>query len=129
MNQSLTVPIQGMTCASCSARLERVLKQVPGVDDASVNLATEAATVSGDVNVEAVRKAVEQAGFKVPETECSLDISGMTCASCSARVEKALAQVPGVLEASINLATEKATVRATQGTGVAALITAVEKAG
>ncbi len=125
----LSLAIQGMTCASCSARLEKVLKQLPGVTDATVNLATETATVSGETDVAAVKQAIEKAGFSVPTESCALDIRGMTCASCSTRVEKALGKVPGVLEASVNLATEQATVKLAQGTAPAALIAAVERAG
>ncbi len=126
---TLSIGIQGMTCASCSARVEKVLKQLPGVTDATVNLATETATVSGEADLAAVKQAIEKAGFSVPTESCTLDISGMTCASCSARVEKALARVPGVLDASVNLATERATVKLAQGTSPAALIAAVERAG
>jgi len=126
---TLSVGIQGMTCASCSARVERVLKQVPGVTDATVNLATETATVSGEADLAAVRQAIEKAGFSVPVEACTLDIGGMTCASCSARVEKVLGKVPGVLDASVNLATEQATLQLAQGTSAAALIAAVERAG
>ncbi|MFN3750708.1 MAG: heavy metal translocating P-type ATPase [Thiobacillus sp.] len=126
---TLSVNIQGMTCASCSTRVEKVLKQLPGVTDATVNLATETATVSGDTDLAAVQQAIERAGFAVPTETLKLDISGMTCASCSARVEKALARVPGVFEASVNLATEQATVKLARGTSAAALIAAVERAG
>jgi Cu+-exporting ATPase len=129
MNPSLSVGIQGMTCASCAARVEKVLKQVPGVADATVNLATETATVAGEADLASVQRAIEKAGFSVPTETQTLDITGMTCASCSARVEKALAKVPGVLEASVNLATEQAAVKVAQGVSAAALIAAVERAG
>ncbi|MHB1187829.1 heavy metal translocating P-type ATPase [Thiobacillus sp.] len=129
MTAPLSVGIQGMTCASCSARVEKVLKQLPGVTDATVNLATETATVSGEVDAAAIQRAIEKAGFSVPTESLVLSITGMTCASCSSRVEKALAKVPGVLEASVNLATEQATVKLTQGTSAAVLIAAVERAG
>ena len=125
----LAVGIEGMTCASCATRVEKVLKQLPGVTDATVNLATETATISGETDMASVQGAVEKAGFSVPTESLTLDISGMTCASCSSRVEKALAKVPGVLEASVNLATEKATVKLVQGGSAAALIAAVERAG
>ena len=126
---TLTVAIQGMTCASCSTRVEKILKQLPGVTDATVNLATETATVSGETDLAQVKQAIERAGFAVPTETLTLDIGGMTCASCSARVEKALARVPGVLEASVNLATEQATVTLARGTSPAAVIAAVERAG
>ncbi len=129
MNPSLSVDIQGMTCASCAARIEKVLRQLPGVTDATVNLATETATVSGETDLTSVQRAIEKAGFSVPTESITLGITGMTCASCSSRVEKALAKVPGVFEASVNLATEQATVKLTQGTSAPALIAAVERAG
>lgn len=129
MPPSLSVGIEGMTCASCSARIEKLLKQLPGVTDATVNLATETATVTGTADLDAVRGAIEKAGFRVPTESCTLDIGGMTCASCSARVEKALGKVPGVLDASVNLATEQATVTLARGTSPATLVAAVERAG
>ncbi|CAG0991671.1 partial Copper-transporting P-type ATPase, partial [Burkholderiales bacterium] len=100
--------IEGMTCASCVARVERSLAAVPGVSEASVNLATESATVHADpsVGLESLRAAVEKAGYGVAEQNVQLNIDGMTCASCVARVEKALKKVPGVLSAEVNLATE-----------------------
>ncbi|MGB9128094.1 MAG: heavy metal-associated domain-containing protein, partial [Thiobacillus sp.] len=112
----LAVGIEGMTCASCATRVEKVLKQLPGVTDATVNLATETATISGATDAASVQRAIEKAGFSVPTESLTLSITGMTCASCSSRVEKALAKVPGVLEASVNLATEQASVKLTQGT-------------
>ncbi|HRK79126.1 MAG TPA: copper ion binding protein, partial [Thiobacillus sp.] len=125
----LAVGIQGMTCASCATRVEKVLKQLPGVTGATVNLATETATITGATDAASVQRAIEQAGFSVPTESLTFDITGMTCASCSARVEKALGKVPGVLDASVNLATEQATVEVAQGTSAAALIAAVERAG
>ncbi|HEY0858737.1 MAG TPA: copper ion binding protein, partial [Albitalea sp.] len=124
--------VEGMTCASCVARVERSLAAVPGVSEATVNLATEAATVRADpsVGLEALRAAVQKAGYGVAEQNVQLRIEGMTCASCVGRVEKALKKVPGVLSAEVNLATESATVRM-MGSAAAAeqLAAAVEKAG
>jgi len=126
-----TFPVEGMTCASCVARVEKALQRVPGVLEANVNLATESATVAAgaDTPREALVKAVEEAGYGVPREEVALGIEGMTCASCVGRVEKALHAVPGVLNASVNLATERAQVQTTGGVPVDALLTAVEKAG
>ena len=129
MADSHSIGIEGMTCASCATRIEKALKQLPGVSDARVNLATETATVTGDADLAAVQQAIEKSGFSVPTDTLTLAISGMTCASCSARVEKALIRVPGVLGASVNLATEQATVEFARGTLPAALIAAVERAG
>jgi Cu+-exporting ATPase len=146
--QDLTLPITGMTCASCVRRVERALAKVPGVAEARVNLATEKATVAYDpaaASVVQLRAAVERAGYGVgavdapappptpaaPSDELAIPIEGMTCASCVRRVEKALAKVPGVAEAAVNLATEKATVRLDPAApaDLAALTAAVEKAG
>ncbi len=127
----LRVPISGMTCASCVGRVERGLGAVPGVQRASVNLATETAEVftDGTVALRTLTQAVEGSGYSVPERAIDLQIDGMTCASCAGRVEKALRAVPGVLDASVNLATERAQVQARNGVGVEALIAAVAAAG
>jgi Cu+-exporting ATPase len=125
-------PIEGMTCASCVARVERSLSAVPGVAEAMVNLATEGATVRADTSVplDALRAAVEKAGYSVGERTVQLGIDGMTCASCVSRVEKALKQVPGVVSAQVNLATESAQVKlAGRDADIGALVAAVEKAG
>ena len=127
---TVTLPIEGMTCASCVGRVERALKEVPGVTDAVVNLATERAAVSGDnLDRSQLVAAIEKVGYDVPAVAgpVELSVTGMTCASCVGRVEKALKAVPGVTGATVNLATERATV---QGTADAAsLIAAIENAG
>jgi len=132
---TLTLPVEGMTCASCVARVEKALGRVPGVREASVNLATEQARLALDAKaapatVQAVQAAVAKAGYAIPEQQRDLRIDGMTCASCVARVEKALGKVPGVLEATVNLATATARVRRLAGSADdAALLQAVQKAG
>jgi Cu+-exporting ATPase len=131
--QQITFPITGMTCASCSTRVEKGLKQVAGVTTVQVNLATEQASVIYDpqhVQPQQLVTAVEAAGYGVIAEQFELPITGMTCASCSTRVEKALRKTPGVLEANVNLATERATVTIAPGsTDLAALTVAVERAG
>ena len=129
--QPIRVGITGMTCASCAGRVEKALKALPGVTEASVNLATESATVKADTSVtpQSVQAAIEAAGYGVAEQDTTLNISGMTCASCVARVEKALLKVPGVSAASVNLATEQAKVRALAGTSIDTLREAVQAAG
>ncbi|MGE8213299.1 MAG: heavy metal translocating P-type ATPase [Stenotrophomonas sp.] len=122
--------IEGMTCASCVGRVERALKSVPGVSQASVNLATERASVQTDGSVprEALLQAVRKAGYAVSAPAAQeLLIEGMTCASCVGRVERALKAVPGVQSASVNLATERASVQGSADR--AALLAAVSKAG
>jgi len=108
-----TLQIEGMHCASCVASVEKSLKKVPGVKSATVNLATESASVEFDdseTGIEALKKAVEDVGYDVADNSMSttIKIDGMHCASCVASVEKALAAVDGVQEASVNLATESA---------------------
>jgi Cu+-exporting ATPase len=114
----LTLQVEGMSCASCVRRVEAALESVPGVADASVNLATETArvTLNGAVPPSALVEAVEKAGYAPVVTEAVLDIEGMSCASCVRRVEQALKSVPGVIEASVNLANESARVRYLAGT-------------
>ncbi|WP_425917640.1 heavy metal translocating P-type ATPase [Pseudomonas sp. GWSMS-1] len=128
----LSLPVEGMTCASCVGRVERALKEVTGVQMASVNLATERAdiTFTGLADPQAAVHAIESAGYTVREETTELAIEDMTCASCVGRVEKALAKVPGVLEATVNLATERARVRHLAGVASTAdLEAAVEQAG
>ncbi|WP_341909073.1 heavy metal translocating P-type ATPase [Polaromonas sp. YR568] len=124
-------PVEGMTCASCATRVERALSSVPGVTEASINLATEQASVTAQANMSmaTLTSAVEKAGYRVGQQTLRLQIGGMTCASCVSRVEKALRQVPGVLSAQVNLATETAEVQMAGAGGAAPLIAAVVKAG
>ncbi|MEO8124388.1 MAG: heavy metal translocating P-type ATPase, partial [Burkholderiales bacterium] len=129
---TLSLPIVGMTCASCVARVEKALARVPGVNSAEVNLATERASVhaQGKVETGALVQAVERAGYSVTSDSVTLEIEGMTCASCVARVEKALAKVPGVTQATVNLATEQAQVTLLGGSAnTADLLGAVTRAG
>ncbi|MFQ5785292.1 MAG: heavy metal translocating P-type ATPase [Alphaproteobacteria bacterium] len=129
----VTLAIEGMTCASCVARVERALLRAPGVAEATVNLATERAAVRYDpteTNLAALAGAIAKAGYGVPEETFELAIEGMTCASCVSRVERALAKVPGVRAAVVNLANERARVSGLAGTlDAPALIDAVKRAG
>ncbi|GJD47598.1 Copper-transporting P-type ATPase [Methylobacterium crusticola] len=128
----LTLPVEGMTCASCTGRVERVLAGVPGVSGVAVNLATGQATLdlAPDNDPGAVAEAVLDAGFTVPEATTALSVGGMTCASCVGRVERVLRAVPGVRDASANLATGRVSVRHPAGLVAAAdLERAVREAG
>ena len=127
-----TLSIEGMTCASCVGRVEKALKKVDGVESAAVNLATEKAVITSSQPIDrnTLVKAVERAGYDVPKAQpIELIIDGMTCASCVARVEKALKKVQGVQQANVNLATEQAWIQADGGVSSGALIQAVQKAG
>jgi len=125
-----TLPVSGMTCASCAGRVERALLKVPGVEAASVNLANEQVRIdAGAADLAELIQAVEKAGYGVPVQNLELAIDGMTCASCVGRVERALLKVPGVRSASVNLASERAHVEVLGAVEPAALIQAVENAG
>ncbi|RRW17335.1 copper-translocating P-type ATPase [Stutzerimonas stutzeri] len=125
-----TLPVSGMTCASCAGRVECALLKVPGVASASVNLANEQVRVeSSEADLAALIEAVQKAGYGVPVQSLELAIDGMTCASCVGRVERALLKVPGVRSAAVNLASERAHVEVLGPPDPAALIQAVEAVG
>jgi Cu+-exporting ATPase len=118
MNEILkqTLAVKGMTCASCSARIERVLSTVEGIRSAAVNLAAETMDIEWEpavITLEDVADRVKELGFEleIPEDEVSLNlaINGMTCASCSARIEKVVSAMPGVRSMQVNLAAETGT--------------------
>ena len=114
MQQHHTLKISGMTCASCSARVEKVSSRLPGVSEANVNLATEKLSITFDdsqLSLDKVQEAIAKAGYQAaPEVtakEVTVPIAGMTCAACSARIEKQVSKLDGVSLATVNFATEK----------------------
>ena len=117
-NRTVSLPIEGMTCASCAARIEKGLRNLEGIKEANVNMATEKAVVTYDPDIlkeENMIRAIEDLGYRVPQLiskneKMVISVGGMTCASCVSKVEKTLRSLPGVAEASVNFATEKATV-------------------
>ncbi|WP_159731070.1 heavy metal translocating P-type ATPase [Methylosinus sp. Ce-a6] len=128
----LSFGVRGMTCASCVSHVEKALRGAPGVLSASVNLATERADVAlaPGADLARIARAVEEAGYEAGVETIEFGVGGMTCASCVAHVEKALRAVPGVIAAEVNLATERARVRALGGGETAeALRRAVAEAG
>ena len=129
-SSTFTLPISGMTCASCAGRVERALLKVPGVQSAAVNLAAEQVRIDAtEGSATELIRAVEKAGYGVPVQTLELAIEGMTCASCVGRVERALLKQPGVSSASVNLASERARVEVLGTADPAVLIQAVEAAG
>jgi len=130
--QHARLPIRGMTCATCAGRVEHALNALPGVA-ATVNLADEQADLRFDphqTSPQQLAAAVQAAGYDIRPDRRELAISGMTCATCAGRVEHALAAAPGVLRATVNLATQHAAVEGIAGLlGPAALIEAVRNAG
>lgn len=127
---TFNLPITGMTCASCAGRVERALRAVSGAQQVSVNLATEQARVQASIDsLPALLAAVHEAGYSVPTRSVELQVSGMTCASCVGRVERALGKLPGVQRSSVNLASERAHVQVLDGFDDGLLISAIEQAG
>ena len=129
----IDLPITGMTCASCASRVEKGLSGVPGVSQATVNFGTERATVRfdpGQVTRSDLIQQVEKIGYGIASAQVTLPIQGMTCASCVDKVERGLRAAPGVLSASVNLGTERATVEyILDHAALSDLRTAVESVG
>ncbi len=128
----LTLPVEGMSCASCVGRVERALAALPGAADVSVNLATGRASLVLPEGVPASRavEAIHEAGYDVPESFTAVAVEGMSCASCVGRVERALLALPGAVAASVNLATGRAELRHTAGiVSVSDVEAAVRRAG
>ncbi|MGF9800006.1 heavy metal translocating P-type ATPase [Brevibacillus agri] len=128
-----TVPISGMTCAACALRIEKGLQKLDGVETANVNLALEKSTVVFDpakTSLDDIRSKIEALGYGVAADKVELNITGMTCAACSTRIEKGLNKMPGVLKANVNLAMETATIEYDSAqVGVGDLVRQVEKLG
>ena len=108
--ENITLPVKGMSCASCSARIEKKVGELEGVDSVHVNFAAEVATIEFDpqkISASQFPKTIEKLGFKIPGLRRLFPVEGMTCASCVSRVEKKLASLEGVREIEVNLATEQ----------------------
>ena len=128
----ITFPVEGMTCAACAARIEKNVAKLPGVREINVNLASERARVvlDGDTTWQDVVQRIEKTGYSVPTRDVELNIEGMTCAACSARIEKVVGRLKAVESVSVNLASEKAHVTFVPGiVQESDIIRAVEKAG
>ncbi|MDR1204080.1 MAG: heavy metal translocating P-type ATPase [Peptococcaceae bacterium] len=135
--ESQVLSIRGMTCAACAQRIERTVRKLAGVGQANVNLASEKLFVEFDAEslpLSTIKAAVQKIGYeaaeKTDDAKVTIPIGGMTCAACAQRVEKAVKKLEGVTGASVNLATEKATVTYEPRTiRVSAIRAAIEKAG
>ena len=127
-----SIHITGMTCTTCAATIEKGLSETPGIEQAEVSFASEKASIKYDptkVDLARIKDTVSQLGYGVATKKSIFPVAGMTCASCVARVEEALYSVPGVISASVNLASEKATVEYLEGTEPADIRRAVKDAG
>lgn len=131
--QHLSLAIDGMTCASCVRRVEQAIETAPGVEGASINLATERAMIDFDnsnPDIGALAQAIRNAGYDTRTETVELAVRGMSCASCVGRVEKSLGAVPGVVTASVNLATKTASIAVMAGAVERnQLVTAIQAAG
>jgi Cu+-exporting ATPase len=132
--QQITMPVIGMTCANCATTIERNARKVEGVSEAVVNFGNDKVSVTYDpatTTPQAVVERIRKAGYEVPVATLELPITGMTCANCVNTVERVLTKkVPGILEAGVNFATEKATVSYIPGAvSRAAMVAAIERAG
>lgn len=133
LQKEVQLPITGMTCAACATRIEKGLKKMEGVNEASVNLALEKASLKYDSSVTSVaafEKKISDLGYGVASEKAELDIIGMTCAACSARIEKGLNKLDGINRAAVNLALETATVEYNPSqVSIQDMISKVEKLG
>ncbi|MER2189346.1 MAG: heavy metal translocating P-type ATPase [Solibacillus sp.] len=133
MTKEYTVQVSGMTCAACSARVEKGLKKLDGVEQASVNLALERAQITyneQDISPRTFDEKIEALGYGVVKEKAEFDITGMTCAACSARIEKVLTKLDGIDTVNVNLALERATVTYNPSSvSVADIVARVDKIG
>jgi Cu+-exporting ATPase len=133
-DKTINIPVTGMSCANCALAIERTVKKLPGVKAASVNFATEQASLSFDPDLVQVEKFVEKiqdAGYGVAKATVDIPVTGMTCANCAMTIERTLKKkVPGVVNASVNFASERASVEYIPSlTGIDEMIQAIERAG
>lgn len=131
--KKISIEVVGMTCAACSARVEKALNKQEGIISSTVNLLANKATIEFDqdkISPNTLIKTIEKSGYEVPLIKKTLIIEGMTCAACSTRVEKALNKLEEVVSANVNLSTNKATVQYPSGAlEEDTLIKTIEKAG
>jgi len=132
--KNVTLPVTGMTCANCALNIERNVKKLPGVKEANVNFASEQAAISFDAeqtNIDDVVKKIQDAGYGVAKATVEFPVTGMTCANCALTIERTLnKKVPGVVQASVNFAAERAHVEYLPSvTDADEMIAAIEKAG
>jgi Cu+-exporting ATPase len=131
--RNITLPVTGMSCASCASNLERTLKKSDGIREARVSFATEQAAISFDsdeIQVQDLVEKIHDVGYGVAKANVEFPVTGMSCANCAGTVERTLKKVPGVAEASVSFAAERAQVEyISTVTGMEEIISAIEKAG
>ena len=132
--KNVTLPVTGMTCANCAMTIERNVKKLPGVKEASVNFASEQASISFEsdqIQPEDIIKKIQDVGYGVAKATVEFPVTGMTCANCAMTIERTLnKKVPGVVKASVNFAAERVLAEYFPSmTNIDEMIDAVEKAG
>jgi Cu+-exporting ATPase len=132
--QKIIFPVTGMTCANCALNIERGAKKMEGVDDIIMNFASGQAAVTFDskkLGIKDILKKIQDLGYNVPTTKVEFPVTGMTCANCAMNIEKAVGKnVPGVVKASVNFATERLSVKYVPSvSSIDDIISAIEKAG
>jgi Cu+-exporting ATPase len=132
--ESIALPITGMTCANCAANIERSLNKIDGIHEVAVNFASEKANVRfdpGQLKISDLVENIKHAGYGVVSQHLELPISGMTCANCAANIERALnKKTDGIVKASVNFASESAAIDYLPDVvGVDEIVAAIEKAG
>ncbi len=130
----ITLPVTGMTCANCAMNIERTVKKLNGISDAQVNFAAEQAAIAFDptrLKLKEVIAKIKDSGFAVPTNKMEFAVTGMTCANCAANIERALnKKVSGIVNATVNFASERAAVEYIQGVATLPEMTAaIEAAG
>jgi P-type Cu+ transporter len=133
-DDKITLPVSGMTCANCAMNIERAVKKLNGVSDVRVNFAAEQAAISFDpaqLQVKDVIAKINSSGYSVPANKVEFPVTGMTCANCAANIERALKKrVPGIVNASVNFASERAAVEYIPGIATLPdMLSAIEAAG
>ncbi|MDH4206842.1 MAG: heavy metal translocating P-type ATPase, partial [Desulfobacteraceae bacterium] len=132
--QTITLPVTGMTCANCALNIERGLKKLEGVQRTNVNFAAEQAVVAFDpkqLHAKDIIKNIQGSGYTVTTAKTEIPVTGMTCANCAANIERTLnKKVPGVVQAAVNFATERVSVEyILDVSGIDDIVSAIEKAG
>ena len=133
-NQKIILPVSGMTCANCAMNIERAVKKLDGIEQIAVNFATEQAAATFDprkIKLSDIQDKIEASGFKVVTDFIDFPVTGMTCANCAMNIERTLGKkVPGIVQASVNFAAERASVEYIPGvTSSIDIASAIEKAG
>ncbi|MBC7324621.1 MAG: copper ion binding protein, partial [Moorella sp. (in: Bacteria)] len=115
----INLPVMGLSCAACVAKVEKALQNMPGVERARVNLVTGKAAVEyhpDQVGIPRMTRTIQELGYEVPEEEILLTVRGMSCAACVAKVEKTIKGIPGVTAVAVSLPAEAARIRFYAGT-------------